>query len=447
MTEENKYTNIDLLIRLGYNESAIKEIKNEFDKLFEEIDFNRMKQDVSSAMEVKDTALLIGSLKELMSSLEPLGYYRPDAPTRLIRFLVNGLNIEKEDIFAILERSDIPHEDKRNEQELLASCAAITQLGYILTGCLFKGVSAASSGPHVFLVIDRFSPDSKIFLDFSIDSIIEIDVQKLYEEKNNFYYLNRALASSLLDEETLSLANEYYSFFRMTEGTGLSHSIHNNLGNAYEMAGMYEYAIGELKEAIRVDPGYIEVHNNLGVVFDKLGHHEEAMKEFDLVIRTNPGYLEAHFNLGVIHASEGRYDEAITELSIAIRLKPDHALAHNTLGNTYSLQGNYEEAIKEFGEAVRIDPASALMHYDLGNTYANLKRYDEAVLELQEAVKLRPEFAEAYQSLGMVYYNTERFERSIEAWKKAVFLEPAFFQSVPAKIMLKVRQGMRFGER
>ena len=445
MTEEKKFTNIDLLIRLEYNESAIKEIKYELDKLFDEIDFNRMKQAIISAVDAKDNVLLIGKLKELMSSLEPLGYYRPDAPTRLIRLLVNGLNLEKEDIFAILERSDITEDDKRNEQELLASCAAITQLGYILTGCLFNGVRAASSGPHVFLIWEGLSPGSKFFIDFSIDSIIEIDVQKLYDEKNNFYYLKTEVASSLLDEETLKFANEYYSFFRVTNGFGLSHNIHNNLGNAYEMTGMYELAIGELKKAIKVDPGYIEAHNNLGVAYYKLGFHEEAIKEFDLAIRLNPEYLEARCNLGVIHASEGRYENAITELSIAISLKPDLAPAHNALGNTYASQEKYEDAIQEFREAVRIDPASALTHNNLGNTYAELKRYDEAAQEFQEVTRLKPKFAEAYQNLGMVYYDMGKFERSIEAWKKAVFLEPAFFKNVPAKIMLKVRQGMRFG--
>lgn len=447
MTEENTFTNIDLLIRLGYNESAIKEIKYEFDKLFHEIDFNRMKQAIKSAVGLKDTASLIGALKDLMSSLEPLGYYRPDAPTRLIRLLVNGLNLEKEDIFAVLEKSELTEEDKRNEQELLASCAAITQLGYILTGCIFQGVRAASSGPHVFLIWEGFSPGSKFFIDFSIDSIIEIDVQKLYDEKNNLYYLNRDQASSLLDEETLKSLNEYYSFFRVTDGFGLSHNIHNNLGNTYEMVGMYKSAIGELKKAIAVDPGYIEAHNNLGVAYDKLGHHEEAIKELDLAIRLNPEYLEAHCNLGVIHASEGRYEEAITEFSITIGLKPDHSPAHNALGNTYASQEKYEDAITEFREAISIDPTSALAHNNLGNTYAELKRYDEATLEFQEAVRLKPEFAEAYQNLGMVYYDVGIFERSIEAWKKAVFLEPAFFESVPAKIMLKVRQGMRFGAR
>ncbi len=389
------------LARIGYPEKSINEIEQELDTLFSEIGFNRFKQAASSA---KDAAALIASLKELMLFLENKGFYRPDFPVWLIKLLVNGLNIKNEDIFALIDRADIPHEKKRKEQEFLASCAAITQLGYILMRCLVSEVKAASSGPHVFLIIEGFSHDSMIFVDFSIGSIKEIDKGR-YGIKDNSYFLKHTAG---LDEETAALLTEYYSFFQVTCGIGMSHNIHNNLGIAYEGLGMYEKAIEELHEAQKLDPGYIEVHNNLAVCYDKIGMIKEAISELCEALRLNPEYPEAHSNLGNIHTKLGNYEEAIRELMEALRLKPDDPVAHNNLGHVYALIDKNDEAIKEF----------------------------------QKALELDPEFPEAYHGIGSVYYDIGRFDRAAQAWVMAVHLEPRLLECVPDKLMLKVRQGV-----
>ena len=196
----------DRLLRLGYHENHIEEILKQLYALFQEIEFENIKQTADAAIAAKDTAGLIIALKDLMLSLENKGYYRPDAPTRLIRHLVNGLNLANEDIFFLLDKADIPEKEKSVEKELLASCAAITQLGYILLSSIVSEVKAASSGPHVFLVIDGFSPVSIIFVDFSIDSIKEIDARK-FMRKGNFY---RSWNTDGLDGETVELLTQYY---------------------------------------------------------------------------------------------------------------------------------------------------------------------------------------------------------------------------------------------
>ena len=125
---------------------------------------------------------MIKSLKDLMFRLEDKGIYRPEAPVRIIKMLINGLNLKNEDIFYLIARAQMSLEEKLKEQEFLASCAAITQLGYVMLKCLVPEVKAASSGEHVFLVIESFSPDSKIFVDFSIDSIKEVNIN-LYDSE------------------------------------------------------------------------------------------------------------------------------------------------------------------------------------------------------------------------------------------------------------------------
>jgi len=122
MTSENTFPHLkDSLTRLGYKENYTGEILKELYTLFEDIEFEKIKQTADAAIVAKDTAGLINSLKDLMLRLENKGYYRPDAPTRLIRQLVNGLNLANEDIFFLLDNADIPEKEKSDEKELLAS--------------------------------------------------------------------------------------------------------------------------------------------------------------------------------------------------------------------------------------------------------------------------------------------------------------------------------------
>jgi tetratricopeptide (TPR) repeat protein len=439
MTIENTFPYLeDNLKRLGYNENNIEEILKELYTLFEDIEFEKIKQTADTAIVAKDTAGLINSLKYLMLRLENKGYYRPDAPTHLIRQLVNGLNLANEDIFFLLNNADIPEKEKSDEKELLASCAAITQLGYILLSSIVSDVKAASSGPHVFLLIDGFSPGSIIFVDFSIDSIKEIDALK-YERKGNYYHLEN---TDRLDGETVELLTGYYSSFHITSGIGLSHNIHNNLGLAYDRIGKYGEAIKELNEALRLNPDYIEVHNNLGVTYDRMGMPDEAVNELKKALNLNPNYTEAHSNLGNIYARSGRFEEAAGELQEALRINPDSAIAHNNLGNIYALQRRNEEAIQEFKEALRINPDYAPAHNNLGNAYAEAGRHEDALREFQEALQLNPEFPEALLGIGFAYYAQNSFERAAQAMIRAVCLTPEFLECVPGKLLLKAKQGV-----
>jgi tetratricopeptide (TPR) repeat protein len=429
----------DLLLHLGYKESNAEAILYELDILLKEIGFDNIERSATAAVEAKDTSGLISTLKDLMVSLENRGYYRPDAPTKLIRLLVNGLDLRNEDIFALLELSEIPEEEKRKEQEFLASCAAITQLGYIFLSRLVPRINAASSGPHVFLVIDGFSHNSMVFVDFSIDSIKEFDA-RLFSRNEDYYSLKTTVSG--LDEETSGLLMEYYSLFRVTSGIGLGHNIHNNLGIAYDKIGKYAEAVEEFRGALRLDPAYIEVHNNIAVACSKMELIEEAINELEAAIRFKPEYAEAHSNLGNIYVSLGRYEEAVGELETALRYNPGYAGAHNALGNIYAEQGRVQDALREFLEAVRLSPNHALAHNNLGNIYAEQGKYEDALREFLEALRLSPEFSEAYCAAGLAYYNLGSYERAIQALVRAACLDRNMLELVPDRLMLKVRQGV-----
>jgi tetratricopeptide (TPR) repeat protein len=440
MNHENDPIN-NCLAQLGYNEKFIQDISAELNKLFKEIDFANIEQRVSLAIIEKDTAGLIKSLKDLMFRLEDKGIYRPEAPVRVIRLLINGLNLKNEDIFYLIARAQMPMEEKLKEQEFLASCAAITQLGYVMLKCLVPDVKAASSGEHVFLMIDSFSPDSNIFVDFSIDSIKEINVN-LYDVKENHWNLRKNQDLSDLDTETAEYLTQYYSFFQLASGIGLNHNIHNNLGLAYDKIGRFDEAIQELKAALYLSPDYVEVHNNLGVTYDKMEMPEEAETELLEAIRMNPGYQEARCNLGNIYACSGKLEEALLELEEAQRINPRYAPLHNSLGNIHALKKRCPEAIKEFMEALEIDPKYIPARMNLANAYYESGRHDEALKEFNNVLSLDPILPEAYFGIGLVYYELKSYDKASQAFIHAVHGSPGFMDLVPDALILKVKQGV-----
>ena len=440
MTGTDSFTELkNLLLHLGYNETAITGITEELDVLFDAIRFDNTKQVIDKAIQEKDTESLIKSLKELMVSLEDKGFYRPDYPAPLIMLLVNGLNLREEDIFSVLGKSTLSGDEKLEEMELLASCAAITQLGYIMLRCLLPDVRAASGGPHVFLLIDSFREDSMIYVDFSIDSIKEIQID-IFSQDGNYYTVNDGV--SFADDETSELVTDYYSFFQTTHNIGLGHNIHNNIGNTYDRTGRFGEAIDELEEAIRLNPGYIEAHNNLAVATYKNGDTDEAIELLHKAKELYPQYAEAHSNLGNIYAGAGRFDEAVRELEEAIRLNPGFAGGYNNLGNIYAELDRTDEAIEKFREALAIDPDYALAHNNLGNLFAESGRYDEAAIEVEEAIRTAPGLVEGYNGLGCVYYELGSMDKAVYAWTRGVLLEPEILKSVPDSLKLKVSKGV-----
>ncbi len=431
-----------LLVQLGYNEALIQDILNGLNTFFMEIGFPEIKRSILSATQKKDITRLVDSLKTLMVSLEDKGFFRPDIPQPLLKLLVNGLNLKNEDIFAILDGSGIPDEIKRNEKEFLVSCAAITQLGYILLRCLVPEVKAVSAGPHVCIMIDGFSPGSMMFIDFSLDAIKEVNVKQVYDRRDNFYYLKNPNEISGLDEETSGLLMKYYSFFQVTTDIGLSHIIHNNLGIVYDTAGRYGEAIAEYREALELDPDYIEAHNNLAVIYDRMGRNEKAIGELKKVLGLNPGYIEGHSNLAHVYTGKGRYSEAIFELKEALRLDPDYVPAHNSLGHIFAGQKKYHEAVKEFQEAIRLDPEYVLARNNLGHVYLELEKYEDAIKEFEQVTKLDHSFIEGHQGMGLACYNKGRYDKAAHAWARAVYLKPELMDSVPDELKLKVNMGI-----
>ena len=104
-----------------------------------------------------------------------------------------------------------------------------------------------------------------------------------------------------------------------------------NLGTALFELQRYEEAAYALREAVRLQPDYIEAHNTLSFCLVALGRREEALTIYQGVVRLRPDLPDTWYNLALIQAGLGRRGEAAASLRQALRLRPDFPAARRKL--------------------------------------------------------------------------------------------------------------------
>ncbi len=93
---------------------------------------------------------------------------------------------------------------------------------------------------------------------------------------------------------------------------------------------MYDRAIAEFKQVVRMLPELPGVHYNLGGAFFGKGQFEQAEATFRKALALDPRHLEARYFLGLTLRELGRPAEALQEMQAVLRAAPPHRLRRET---------------------------------------------------------------------------------------------------------------------
>ena len=101
----------------------------------------------------------------------------------------------------------------------------------------------------------------------------------------------------------------------------------NNLGVVYFRKGMYEEAMEQFKEALKVDPKFDLARENLQYVFAETGLEDADVRRWRDEVKRDPENFEAMLRLGVSYQNMGRFREAAEMLGAVVEKNPDHTMA------------------------------------------------------------------------------------------------------------------------
>lgn len=153
-------------------------------------------------------------------------------------------------------------------------------------------------------------------------------------------------------------------------------------------------AIGYLKHALEIYPGYVQANVLMGNAYYVAQQYENAATWYANALKINPGFRDAKNNL--LHVGDLTLNK----------------------GNGAAALKAYELYLSYFKNDEAVIGKIAEVYGKLLNDMPNAEKY------LKMAIEINPQNAENLQKLGVVYAMTNRVNLAIESWEKTVALDP-----------------------
>ncbi len=171
-----------------------------------------------------------------------------------------------------------------------------------------------------------------------------------------------------------------------------------NYGRFLETQGRVEAAAREYRAAIEDEPWLASAHYNLGTALLRLGSApDEAVEHLKEAIHLQPDYVDALVNLGIVRASSGEETAAGDLFRRAVDAGPDDANALSNLGTYHLQRGAVRDAVEILERATVAAPGRADVAANLAVAYFQLGNATEARRYAQGALGLDPGQAVARQ--------------------------------------------------
>jgi tetratricopeptide (TPR) repeat protein len=159
----------------------------------------------------------------------------------------------------------------------------------------------------------------------------------------------------------------------------------NNLNEAEEY----------LKEAIELDPLFVDAMDHLGMVYRRQNRFDEAEEMYLRSMGINDKNIIPYQNLAIVYRIKNRLNDAFELYKKMIDIDEKNPESYYGIGELFYMVGDYEKSIPFFDKAIElyIEQDSTVVYdafYYKGMIYYRMNNYDEALKYFEEVQKIDP---------------------------------------------------------
>jgi len=150
-----------------------------------------------------------------------------------------------------------------------------------------------------------------------------------------------------------------------------------------------------LKEAIDLDPLFVDAMDHLGMVYRRQNRLIEAENIYLRSIEINDKNKVPLQNLAVVYRLQNRMNEALQLYQKMIQLDKDDPEGYYGIGELFFIAGDYKNSMLFFDKAIELyikinSPYVYDAFYYKGMMYYSMNQNDEALKYLEESLKGNP---------------------------------------------------------
>ena len=187
---------------------------------------------------------------------------------------------------------------------------------------------------------------------------------------------------------------------------------------------LYEQAVAQLQEAVRIDPDYLDAYIDLAYCQKNLRHFAEAKQAVKEGLRLDPASGSTYAVLGEVLMREHNYAEAIPNYQDAIRYGHFSQANYDNLTTMLAETGQYDLEVTTGEAAMRVYSTMDPDFYDdMADAYLHKKDWDQSHAMSQTAIALKPEDPIAYENLAEAYLGAGRIADAQVEWRKVLMFK------------------------
>ena len=177
----------------------------------------------------------------------------------------------------------------------------------------------------------------------------------------------------------------------------------------------------ELKEAISLNPNYIDAYCVYSYLLSSQGHVELAIPKIHEALELDPLNLKTMSDLSYALYLARDFDGSLAQISKVLEMNPNHEPVLNTLVYLYSHLGKHDQAIQSGLKALNVSHGSAIELATLGYAYGVAGQKEEAkkiIEQLKDKAEKNSEYISDFY-FGHVYAGLGQKDLAFEFLMKA----------------------------